>query len=193
MAEGDASRWDAKYRARPLPEPSVSEAFRSVQTWIPRSGRAVDLAGGEGAHALWLAQQGLDVTLCDVSEVALARAQGMAEATDVSLRTIRVDLETSPVPPGPWHLALCMNYLQPSLWPAVAAQLEVGGRALWLHPTVENLTRHAKPSRRFLLHAGQGAALFEAAGLEVLFADESWVGGRHLCRVVGTVSRSGRR
>ena len=192
MAAEDASRWDAKYRDRPQPQPGASEALRSVEAWLPTSGAALDVAGGDGAQAAWLVQRGLAVTLCDVSAVALSRAEAMAGAHGLQLGTHRIDLEDMPLPAGPWDLVLCCNYLQPSLWGDVARCLTPEGRAVWLHPTVENLSRHAKPSRRFLLEPGQGREVFEAAGLEVSFAEESWVGGRHLSRVVGALSRSAR-
>ncbi len=185
MADEDATRWDAKYRGRALPTPGPSVALRSVMSWIPSQGRLLDLAGGDGAQALWLAGRGLEVTLCDVSEVALERASQVAAATEVPLTTRCVDLETAPLPKGPWSAVLCSNYLQPSLWSAVADALGPGGTAIWIHPTITNLTRHEKPSRRFLLELGQARTVFEAAGLAVDFASEDWVAGRHLSRVVG--------
>ena len=185
MADEDAARWDAKYRGRPLPQPAPSAALRSVASWIPRDGRLLDLAGGDGGQAVWLATQGLEVTLCDVSSVALGRAKEVATTADAELTTQCLDLEGEPLPAGPWAAVLCSNYLQASLWRAVFDVLKPGGVAIWLHPTVENLSRHEKPSRRFLLAPGQGRALFGAAGFVIDFAAEDWVGERHLSRVVG--------
>jgi len=187
MADEDATRWDAKYRGRalPTPTPAPSVALQSVMSWIPSQGRFLDVAGGDGAQAVWLAGRGLEVTLCDVSAVALERASQAAASAEVSLTTLCVDLETAPLPEGPWSAVLCSNYLQPSLWPPVADALAPGGTAIWLHPTAINLTRHEKPSRRFLLQPGQARSTFEAAGLVVDFASEDWVAGRHLARVVG--------
>ena len=86
---------------------------------------------------------------------------------------------------GLWSVVLCSNYLQPSLWTGIAEVLRPGGSAIWPHPTVTTLSRHEKPSRRFLLEPGQGRATFEAAGLSIDFAAEDWIAGRHLSRVVG--------
>lgn len=185
MAHQDAARWDAKYGGRPLPAAGPSVALQSVTSWLPDEGRLLDLAGGDGAQAVWLAGRGLEVTLCDVSPVALDRAKQVAAAAEASLTTRCLDLETEPLPTGPWSAVLCSNYLQPSLWMAVAEVLRPGGTAIWLHPTVENLTRNEKPSRRFLLEPGQARATFEAAGFSIDFAAEDWVAGRHLSRVVG--------
>ncbi|MBV1859866.1 MAG: class I SAM-dependent methyltransferase [Nannocystaceae bacterium] len=187
MAEEDATRWDARYRGRSLPTPGPSVALQRVASWIPSQGRMLDVAGGDGAQAVWLATQGLEVTLCDVSGVALGRAKQVAEANEVCLTTRMLDLETAPLPDGPWSAVLCSNYFQPSLWSAVADALAPGGVAIWLHPTATNMTRHEKPSRRFLLERGQGRTLFANAGLTVLLAEEAWIGDRHLSCVVGTV------
>jgi SAM-dependent methyltransferase len=43
-------------------------------------GRALDVGCGEGADAIWLAQQGWEVTGADVSPVGLERAAGNADA-----------------------------------------------------------------------------------------------------------------
>ncbi len=48
------------------------------------SGTALDLGCGEGADAIWLAQQGWRVTAVDVSQTALRRAEGHAESAAVS-------------------------------------------------------------------------------------------------------------
>lgn len=185
MADGDAARWDAKYEGRPLPAAEPTQALRKVLFWLPTTGRVLDLAGGDGAQAVWMAERGLDVSLCDVSSVALERANTLAASHGVALTMHRADLERDPLPAGPWAVALCSNYLQPSLWPAIAGALEPGGVAIWLHPTIENLERNPKPSRRFLLEPGQGRQLLEAAGLNIVHAEESWVAGRHLSTVVG--------
>jgi len=120
--------------------------------------------------------------------VALAVAVERALAQGVDLGISALDLEVDPLPAGPWALVLCCGYLQRDLVGRVSDVLDVGGRWMWIHPTVENLRRHAKPSARFLLNPGEAAGLVEAAGLRVLVAEESWSGegddARHLSRVV---------
>ncbi|HEX9052362.1 MAG TPA: methyltransferase domain-containing protein, partial [Anaeromyxobacter sp.] len=73
MGEGDRERWNARY-AEEAETPAPSPFLLSLDDVLPRRGRALDVAGGSGRNALWLARRGLDVTLADVSDVALARA-----------------------------------------------------------------------------------------------------------------------
>ena len=55
-------------------------------------GRALDVGAGEGADALWLAEQGWDVTACDISGNALARLGAEAEHRGLAVRCLRADV-----------------------------------------------------------------------------------------------------
>src|SRR4051794_41724500 len=84
MAATDREKWDERYRARaPAAEPSPS--LVGLESFLPRSGHALDLAGGAGRNSLWLAGRGLDVTLVDVSPVALEIASDRAAAAGLAL------------------------------------------------------------------------------------------------------------
>ena len=78
-----AQDWDDRYAAAKLvwsrgPNVFVEEFAQDLPV-----GRALDVAGGEGRNALWLAERGWDATVVDFSEVALSRAlQLWAERPD---------------------------------------------------------------------------------------------------------------
>src|SRR3954471_19110151 len=55
-------------------------------------GRAVDVGCGEGADAVWLAQQGWQVTALDVSGVALQRAELAAGRAGVDVHWVHAGL-----------------------------------------------------------------------------------------------------
>lgn len=65
----DRERWNARYRAGEEGRTPLMLG-RSLHHF-PRSGRALDLAGGPGQAAVILAARGMSVTLTDISEVAL--------------------------------------------------------------------------------------------------------------------------
>src|SRR3954451_16443562 len=111
MAEADRQKWDARYRERGAGVREPSGFLEALDDLLPRRGRALDLAGGTGRHALWLARRGLDVTLADISGVALDLARHEAAREGVSLQTRSIDLEAGPLPAGPWDLILCVDFL----------------------------------------------------------------------------------
>lgn len=59
---------------------------------LPRSGRLLCLAEGEGRNAVFLARQGYDVVAVDSSEVGLAKAVKLAEQHGIRLETVVSDL-----------------------------------------------------------------------------------------------------
>jgi hypothetical protein len=59
---------------------------------LPRGGRVLCLAEGEGRNAVFLARQGLHVTGVDSSSVGLAKARGLAAKHGVPLATVVADL-----------------------------------------------------------------------------------------------------
>jgi len=54
--------------------------------------KALCLGEGEGRNAVWLAQQGFDVTAVDSSEVGLKKAKNLAKLRGVKIKTIHADL-----------------------------------------------------------------------------------------------------
>jgi SAM-dependent methyltransferase len=182
MSEEDRDRWNARYReASALNEPS--SLITSLDALLPRHGRALDVAGGAGRHAIWLAQHGLEVTLTDVSDVALALARDRALAAGVALTTVEIDLERDSFPKGPWDLIVSFHYLQRSLFDVFPTALAPGGLLVFVQPTRSNLVRHTKPSASFLLDDGELPRL--AHDLEHVHYDEGWLAeGRHEARIV---------
>lgn len=187
MARFDRDKWDERYRARRL-EPRSSEAsmwLDDIAEDLPRSGRALDVAGGAGRNALWLARHGLDTTVADVSPVGLKLAVERAEAEGLKLHTLEVDLAEAPFPAGPWDVIASFLFLQRSLFPAMVEALRPGGWLVFLQPTVTNLERHPKPPRRFLLEPGELGALLAPLPIEIVRLEEKWqASGHHEARLL---------
>jgi SAM-dependent methyltransferase len=183
MSIEDRVLWDERWREGTHGSREVAPFLVSLDALLPRSGAAIDVAGGRGWNALWLARRGLDVTLVDVSPVALAIARERAAADGLALEAVELDLEADPLPAGPFRLVTCFHFLRRPLFPDLAAALAPGGLLVVEIMTRRNLERHASPSERFLLEEGELPGL--ARGLEVLSCDEGWRdSGRHEARLV---------
>jgi len=161
----------------------VTPFLLELEGLLPRAGRALDVAGGGGHNAVWLARRGLEVTLVDISDVAVDRAAALAASQGAALRVERRDLEAEPLPEGPFGLVVCLNYLQRSLFEAWEQVLGPGGQLVFLQPTRKNLERNPGGSARYLLEEGELRGLVR--GLEVVRLEESWSeAGRHEARLV---------
>jgi SAM-dependent methyltransferase len=82
LAAVHATDWDARYAEKQqwtaTPNPLVAELCADLPP-----GTAVDLAAGEGRHALWLAARGWRVTAVDFSAVGLDRGRSTTWGRDV--------------------------------------------------------------------------------------------------------------
>jgi SAM-dependent methyltransferase len=89
----ELARWEARFSAPDFvfgTEPN--EFLRSQAHLLPRTGKALAVADGEGRNGVWLAQQGLDVLSIDFSPAAQAKARALAKERNVSLRIECVDV-----------------------------------------------------------------------------------------------------
>lgn len=185
ISNPSARKWDRIYFERGGDERQPASFLERIAARLPRRGRALDVAGGSGRNALWLARHGLDVTCADISRVGLAHARSGAVRAGLALKTVEVDLESGPLPEGPWDVIVCFHFLHRPLLTSITDALAPGGYVAAVHPTVRNLERHERPSRRFLLEVGELAEIIDPA-LEILIYSEGWSEeGRHEVELLG--------
>lgn len=96
--------WDALYSERPTIWSGEPNAQLVAEASDLSPGSALDVGCGEGADAVWLAQQGWDVTAVDISAVAIERAVQHAEEADVDITFEVLDLMATPPPHGTYDL-----------------------------------------------------------------------------------------
>lgn len=175
MPEDDRRRWNERWRSREVE--SVPSRFLTDRVGLlPDTGRALDVAGGMGRHAFWLAERGLEVTLVDVADAAIAHVSGEARRRGLPITARRRDLPGDALPEGPVDVVLIHHFLAPEVVETAPQLLTPGGVLLWCQPTVHNLERHERPSRRWLVEPGAGAALAASLGdaMEVIECEEGW-------------------
>ena len=181
MSDFDRQKWNAKYVEDAASDPSA--VLTSLAEYLPEAGQVLDIAGGAGRNAIWLAQRGLDVTVADISEVGLSVARQRAAEAGVSLQTLTIDFDVEDLPAGPWDLVLSVCFLCRKTIAKVPGILKVGGRLVMIQPTLRNLERHSKPPADFLLRENELPTL--VGPLEIVCYREDWhEDGRHDAVVV---------
>lgn len=84
--------WDERYgTAEYAYGTEPNEFLRQHFQQLPK-GRILSLAEGEGRNAVFLAQQGYEVTAVDASQVGLEKALKLAQSRGVTIECIRADL-----------------------------------------------------------------------------------------------------
>jgi len=98
--------WNSRYAGAELVWTAQPNRFLVAEATGLSPGRALDLGAGEGRNAVWLAEQGWDVTAVDFSDAALAKAHHLADARAVSLTLVEADVTEYTPAPGAYDLVL---------------------------------------------------------------------------------------
>ncbi|WP_226343812.1 class I SAM-dependent methyltransferase [Agilicoccus flavus] len=116
----DADQWNERYRQSDLLWTAEPNRWVVQETSGLAPGRALDLAAGEGRNAVWLAEQGWEVTAVDFVQTALdrgrARAEQIGERDGVTLAVTWEldDITTRELPSGAYDLVLLSYVHLPS-------------------------------------------------------------------------------
>ena len=150
----------------------VSQPGVEPSAWVVRwksliraGGRVLDLACGQGRHALYLATLGHTVLACDRDADALATFTGIA-----GIEPVNTDLESGTEWPFAGELfdgVVVINYLYRPSFARIAASLAPGGVLIYETFALGN-ERYGKPSNPgFLLRPGE---LLEVFGQDLVVA-----------------------
>ncbi len=171
MSDEEQHHWDhryatGEYRPRSWPSPFL-------ERWAPAfgDGRALVVACGAGRNALYLAEQGFEVTGVDISEVAIERATLEARSRGLSIEFVVTDLDDFRHEPGSFELITVIRYRNPHLWPRLVEALAPDGWILAEHHMKTTADVAGPTSPGFRLDTGE---LLEAfAGLRIVYYSES--------------------
>jgi SAM-dependent methyltransferase len=212
MSAGDRERWEARYgREGLVMGERVKPLVRELEPVLPRSGRALDIACGEGQLAVWLAQRGLDVTAVDISPSGLGKLRAQAEATGVGARVrgIEADLDHGlPELEAGFDLVTCIDFYSPAVM-AQARELLAPGGMLLVQVVLERTASEARckaarfgdddgdedgvaPPERSPHRARSNEALEFAAGMRLQFWREGTINGRALAQLLAQREPAGR-
>ncbi len=121
-----AHAWDTTYRTLEhdlLPDPTV---VSEIAPLVP--GRALDLGCGSGRHALWLAEQGWDVTGVDFSRSGLWRMADEAGHRGLAVRAELADLRVWTPAAAGYDLILVSHVYLNDIFQRTAPWLSPTGR-----------------------------------------------------------------
>lgn len=138
-----AEDWDQRYTEDRQWSAEPNRLIADLLAGLP-PGDAVDLAAGEGRHALWLAGLGWRVTAVDFAGAGLARGEAQPGADGV--RWVHADVLGWSASPASLDLVLVAYLHLPegetlAVLDRAVGWLRPGGRLLVLGHDLENITR----------------------------------------------------
>jgi tellurite methyltransferase len=175
-SDDERERWNRKYREAPsswtVADPFLADAFSEyILPAFPHAGRALDLAGGAGRHAIWLAKQGWEVTLIDISEQGVEQARQNAGPLATHIQFVVDDLtqfkaSQTQLESG-FDLVMAFFYLERRIFPEIVSALRPSGLLVnKTHTSAQAKLVGAPTNPDYLLQPGELLRL--ASGLRVL-------------------------
>lgn len=162
----DISLWEARYRSREQAKEDFDSAPAQLvieMTNGVKPGKALDLACGTGQNALWLAEQGWQVTAVDGSPTAIDVLRRRAAERKVSVEAVVADLESHQysIQPLYWDLIVISYYLQRDLLGLAMAGLVPGGLFL----AIVHIAEQGEEPTKTRLMPGELAKYFSDWGI----------------------------
>jgi SAM-dependent methyltransferase len=170
----DREEWNRRYAGSELVWTARPNRFLVAEAGDLPPGRALDLACGEGRNAVWLAEQGWQVTGVDFSGVALEKARELAAARGVEAAWVEADLLAYRPERRGYDLVLLFYLQLPApqrglILRAAADAVATGGTLLLVAHDSSNLEHgHGGPGDPAVLYtAADVVADLDGSGLEI--------------------------
>lgn len=150
--------WNQRYAGRELIWTAAPNQFLVAEVESLSPGRALDLGCGEGRNAVWLAEQGWNVTAVDFSDVGVGKGREMAANRGVEVDWVVEDLNSYQPQGGGFDLVIDFYiHLPPDQRQALtrkgATAVAPGGTLLIVGHHLDNLeTGYGGPQDPELLH-----------------------------------------
>jgi tellurite methyltransferase len=161
MELDEKASWNKKYsegsHSSLEPDPFLVSAYEEFVADRP-PGAVLDVAGGVGRHAIWLAKRGWRTRLIDISNVGIGLAEKNASsalgpvAKEFLITAEVADLNSvQDFGREQYDLVLVFHYLQRELFPALLDAIKLGGILIYKTYTTEQKTFAGGPSHPMFL------------------------------------------
>ena len=143
--QSSKQKWETRYGAADY-EPNLEVVpFLGDAASRIRPCRALCLAAGAGRNAVYLAQQGFEVTAVDISPAGLERCAALARRRGVELELVEADLLDYEFTDR-FGLITMLYYYEPCLFPRIRSAVEDKGHFLFQTFSVDQAAQDWGPS-----------------------------------------------
>lgn len=158
----DKIRWNLRYQSDNMPM-QTSDLLLKFESILPKNGRVLDIACGNGRNLKFLAKKGLQCEGIDISEVALSKI-----AKDENIKTFCLDLDAHILKESHYDAILNFYYLNRDILKQVCQALKKSG-ILFLETFIEDEVYPTTIESKKILKKGELEELFQ--DFEILYHD----------------------
>ena len=131
MGISDKEKWDANYQSRQengeTTKFTPAYILQEFHHLLPNQGKALDLASGLGANALFLAQHNMESHAWDISSIAIEKLKEISNSLNLNINTEVRDVVTSPPEENSFDVIVVSHFLDRQIMPNIIAALRKNG------------------------------------------------------------------
>lgn len=179
MVTSDKQKWDAIYRSKQQTEKirNVTPAYilHEFQHLLPSQGKALDLASGFGANALFLAQHNLQISAWDISPVAIEKLDEVAQSLNLNINTEIRDIVSQPPEKETFDIIVVSHFLDRKIMPYIISALRENGLLFYQTFTKTRVQNTGPDNEKYRLDKNELLKLCEDLDI-VIYREEALIG-----------------
>ncbi|NOR80711.1 MAG: methyltransferase domain-containing protein [Methyloprofundus sp.] len=161
MNKGLADKWNQIYQSQTIRSEPVAVLVENLFL-LPKTGRALDLAGGLGENALLLAKQGLTTEGWYISAVAMRKLQQQADAQALPVKTFTKEITPYSFASACFDVIVVSRFLDRSICNAIMESLKPNGLLFYQTYTQQKVSELGPQNPHFLLVENELLQLFSS-------------------------------
>lgn len=168
-------KWDAIYQKADEGEYSAVKVLQENCHLLPEKGTALELACGMAANAIFLAEQGLQTTAWDISEVVIERLKASPRSNGLGITFEVCDIVAQPPEAESFDVIIVSYFLDRSLIPHIMRALKAGGLIFYQTFTQTRVNEGGPKSAAFRLADNELLQLFSDYRV-IVYREEGTIG-----------------
>jgi len=170
-----ADKWNNIYTQKSCVDLIPSTVLVENAHLLPNRGKALDLACGLGANAIYLAKHKLIVDAWDVSTTALKKLDEHSQLNKLTVNTYVRDVEKNPPEIDSYEVVTVSQFLHRPTFSALCQSLRIGGLLYYQTYTLDKVDQVGPNNTDYLLNKNE--LLQRCDGMEILVYREEGAQG----------------
>ena len=151
----DSDKWDAIYQSKQqngeTKELTPAYILQKFYHLLPAQGKALDLASGLGANALFLAQHNMESHAWDISSIAIEKLNEISNSLNLNINTEIRDVVAQPPEANSFDVIVVSHFLDRQIMPNIISALRENGLLFYQTFTMARVQDTGPSSEKYRL------------------------------------------